>query len=85
MIIKHGGHEDQLSHKYFAMDFFRVKSMLALFQSGKLKEHYQLATQVELEKKIRILQLGYRKHQNLQGLQQLHHLLMGTCFEFPLE
>ncbi|MGD2173200.1 MAG: glycosyltransferase, partial [Gammaproteobacteria bacterium] len=36
LIVKYGGHEDQLSRRYPAMDRFRVRALIGLLQSAKL-------------------------------------------------
>jgi len=40
-IIKYGGHEDQLSQKFWGMDRFRIKSLLGLLRGGLLKSDLQ--------------------------------------------
>ena len=38
IIIKNGGHQDQLSRKYFAMDYWRVKSMDRILKTANLTD-----------------------------------------------
>jgi len=64
LIIKYGGHEDQLSTKYFAMDMWRLKAMNNILQTTSLSESNRTAL-VELMKiKGEILIKGYEKHGN---------------------
>lgn len=64
LINKYGGHEDQLSRKYKAMDYWRVKSLDNILKSDELSnEKYQLAKE-ELKIKANILLKGYEKHNN---------------------
>lgn len=82
IIYKYGGHEDQLSQKYFAMDLWRIKAMLQILKSRTLTEEQQAATSSEITRKARILKLGYEKHQNAQGLSDLMNLLNSYQFTF---
>ena len=36
LIVKHGGHPDQLSRRYEAMDRFRIKSLAKMLSMGVL-------------------------------------------------
>ena len=38
LLIKYGGHDDQLSHRYTAMDFWRVRAMDELYSKSILNE-----------------------------------------------
>ena len=66
MINKYGGHQDQLSKRYTAMDFWRIKSMISILNSN-LKISDQLETKKILLKKATILLNGYKKHHNLKN------------------
>ena len=64
-VIKHGGHPDQLSYRYPAMDRFRVYAMLKLLpQELSDKQRQQLET--VLRKKLNILYQGAVKRQQQQ-------------------
>jgi glycosyltransferase involved in cell wall biosynthesis len=64
LINKYGGHEDQLSRKFKAMDYWRVKSLDSILKSDELSyEKYQIAKE-ELKIKATILLKGYEKHNN---------------------
>jgi len=54
MIIKYGGHKDQLSRKYEAMDKYRVISMMKLLKS-KLNQNKKNALLTVINKKLHIL------------------------------
>lgn len=53
-IIKRGGHTDQLSRRYEAMDRFRICSIAKLLSSGKLKGSMTVLAQNELKKKAKV-------------------------------
>ncbi|WP_236584221.1 MULTISPECIES: glycosyltransferase family A protein [unclassified Nitratiruptor] len=61
-VIKYGGHEDQLSQKYFGMDRWRIKAMLPFCKDPKVRK---IALQ-----KCTILINGAKKHRNKQILQE---------------
>ncbi len=74
LIIKYGGHEDQLSKKFWGMDRFRIQAILKSLNSGKLnKEQHQQAIQV-LCKKCKILAEGAYKRNNLALAQEYKNL-----------
>jgi glycosyltransferase involved in cell wall biosynthesis len=65
-IIKYGGHADQLSHKYWGMDRFRIQSLEKIINIPDLKvEDKLLATKVLLNK-IKIYITGAKKRDKLQ-------------------
>jgi glycosyltransferase involved in cell wall biosynthesis len=54
LIIKEGGHADQLSARYKGMDRFRIESLEKLIKSGMLNERQFKATMEVLKMKCRI-------------------------------
>lgn len=75
LIIKYGGHKDQLSRKYKAMDYYRVRSMVKLLNDNKLNDEKKSYVLLELEKKVQILNLGYQKHGQFKAILELKELL----------
>lgn len=75
IIVKYGGHQDQLSRKYFAMDFWRVKSLLNTLECSSLDENQRTLVQQEIVNKAKILKQGYLKHQNLSDLPFIEEVL----------
>jgi glycosyltransferase involved in cell wall biosynthesis len=61
LLTKYGGHEDQLSAKYPAMDRFRIYSMAKLLLSNQLNEIQKQAVLKVFQKKKEILLNGLRK------------------------
>jgi glycosyltransferase involved in cell wall biosynthesis len=61
LVIKTGGHADQLSRKYWGMDRFRVKAIEKLLAAGTLTEVQQTAALDCLERKATILRNGAAK------------------------
>ncbi|MBN1625471.1 MAG: glycosyltransferase family 2 protein [Deltaproteobacteria bacterium] len=54
MLVKEGGHHDQLSSMLKGMDRYRIKAMVKLLQEGCLNRDQASAVHDELEKKCRI-------------------------------
>ncbi|MEE9167189.1 MAG: glycosyltransferase [Candidatus Neomarinimicrobiota bacterium] len=61
LLIKHGGHPDQLSRKYWGMDRFRIRALQKILESGILSQEDQEATHRTLEEKLDIYLKGVRK------------------------
>ena len=64
LTIKNGGHDDQLSKKYWGMDRFRVQALENLLRSSVLDGRQQQLTKSMLLKKIDILIEGAKKRSN---------------------
>lgn len=64
LIVKRGGHEDQLSHKYWGMDRFRVASIIRCLNSPNISQENREKALVVLKKKCTILANGAEKRGN---------------------
>ena len=73
-VIKYGGHKDQLSRKYPAMDRFRVESLVRLLKQEPVPYFREKIVKV-LKKKLTILLQGYEKRQKLQEAQKCKDML----------
>ena len=71
LINKYAGHEEQLSFQYKAMDYWRVKSMKWILDNRELSTEKLESLKAVLKKKIDILEKGYRKHSNLENLDEI--------------
>jgi glycosyltransferase involved in cell wall biosynthesis len=60
LIIKRGGHADQLSRKYWGMDRFRIKALEKALQLD-LTPHQERLVRQELVKKYQVLAGGFEK------------------------
>lgn len=74
IIKKYGGHSDQLSTKYFAMDYWRVKSLSQLIDSPHISENEQTLLLQTIIEKSTILLNGYKKHENLENYDEIDKL-----------
>lgn len=61
LVIKHGGHSDQLSRRHWGMDRFRIRALCKLLDGGVLRPGDRQAASVTLAKKIDIFVQGARK------------------------
>ena len=66
LLIKHGGHSDQLSQKFWGMDRFRVYSIEKLITKGGLSYKYNSAALEVLLAKINVLIKGGLNHKNFR-------------------
>ena len=73
LVIKYGGHADQLSRAHYAMDRFRVVALeRILVESGAhLIEEERDATVAMLLQKVRIVYNGALRHENEQLAQRM--------------
>ncbi len=62
LIVKRGGHGDQLSKAFIGMDRFRVYALEKIINNPNLREDYRKLAIAELIKKCEILVKGYSKH-----------------------
>ena len=61
LIIKQGGHEDQLSRKYWGMDRFRVAALKKLLGQNSLDQEKLKLTRSALVEKCSVLIQGFKK------------------------
>ena len=74
LLVKTGGHFDQLSRSRWGMDRYRVKALLKTFESESLTPLQKLWTAEEIVIKAAVLAQGAAKRRNLsraRGYQDL--------------
>jgi len=69
LIIKYGGHSDQLSRKYEAMDKFRVKSLIKLLNTVELNDYQKKAVIETIINKSNILYNGAIKRGKVEDAE----------------
>lgn len=62
LVVKHGGHPDQLSTRYWGIDRFRVQALIGILGKEQLTSVQQELVAREVERKCRIVGQGARKH-----------------------
>ena len=75
LIIKRGGHKDQLSRSYEAMDRFRIKGLVNILSSGILNETMTMKAKEELKRKCLIVAKGAGKRGKTDDAE--HYLELG--------
>lgn len=65
LIVKYGGHPDQLSKRYWGMDRFRIHALRKILGQRDLRDDYRRAAEEELARKLEIFTRGAKK--------RLHH------------
>ena len=70
LLRKYGGHNDQLSRKYWGMDRFRIKSLEKIIYSKELSETDENAAKKMLTEKIHILIQGAKKRGNIMEVRK---------------
>lgn len=71
LTIKYGGHDDQLSKKYWGMDRFRLTALYNRLSDPALPAVYRLQTERVFKKKLAIVCKGAQKRNNQQLLNDL--------------
>ncbi len=61
LLVKYGGHADQLSHQHWGMDRFRVQALARMLDTGDLNERDRSLTIEMLQRKCDILLKGAQK------------------------
>ncbi|MCG2778412.1 MAG: glycosyltransferase family 2 protein [Desulfobacterales bacterium] len=74
LVVKEGGHPDQLSACHKGMDRFRIKALVKLIKSGVLNEEQLAVTIKELSSKCRIYGNGCLKRGKMEEGECFFHL-----------
>lgn len=70
LIVKYGGHEDQLSRRFWGMDRFRVRALEKLLREARLSPGQQRGVLETLVEKTRILYSGFEKRGNREEAER---------------
>ena len=74
LIIKRGGHPDQLSQKYWGMDRFRIQALEKALGLDLTRRQERLVKQ-EIVRKARIVADGFRKRKKMDEAQKYTALI----------
>lgn len=74
LVIKRGGHPDQLSRRFWGMDRFRVASLLRVLMTRELDASRACAVVATLQRKCAILANGAAKRQRWEEAQRYRTL-----------
>jgi len=83
LLVKYGGHEDQLSRKHWGMDRFRIKSLQKMLQLNVLSEDKRASTVATLTIKIHILLNGAVKHNNTALIEECAEAIRAHNLPIP--
>jgi len=83
LITKYGGHEDQLSTQHWGMDRFRIRALSRLIQRDQLSDTYRLAANEMLQKKLKVLLKGAKKHNNQSVLDEFSVMISPLIDQVP--
>ena len=75
LMIKHGGHNDQLSMQYHSMDLWRARALAKHLNNPNISADEKLALHTSLKKKCEILLKGFAKHQNFENKSEIENYL----------
>ncbi|MEA2108856.1 MAG: glycosyltransferase [Pseudomonadota bacterium] len=75
LIIKRGGHEDQLSRTVLFLDRYRIQSLCKLLQHEELSAIQRQQVVTELRKKVRIFRNGCLKRGKIAEAEQVERLV----------
>ena len=75
LVVKYGGHADQLSRRYPAMDYWRIKALKNYIMDKSLSQEEREVVQATLQEKARILLQGYNKYKNLKNKKEVESIL----------
>ena len=76
LIKKYGGHDDQLSKKYWGMDRYRLIALEKMIDNPNLNSKDRIATINMAIDKAKILQKGYIKHNHKKEAQEISEKLI---------
>ncbi|NOX20038.1 MAG: glycosyltransferase [Nitrospirae bacterium] len=79
-VVKYGGHGDQLSRRYPAMDRFRVKSLFEQFEREPYPEFREKLKEV-INEKLKILYKGYKKRSRWEDVKWCEQIWQRIGYE----
>ena len=75
LVKKYGGHADQLSTKFPAMDYWRIRSMIGLSRTLDLDPEKKKLICEEINRKAPVLLKGYLKHGQQDRFNEISELI----------
>lgn len=82
-IIKYGGHADQRSREFPAMDRFRIRSLAKILREGSLNPEQEAAARLMMEEKVRIFIQGALKRGNEKEAEEIEKLVARASGSAP--
>ena len=75
LIVKYGGHSDQLSRRYKCMDYWRVRALERILSLRDFDPERRQKVIEEMCRKARVLDRGMEKHGNREKLPYIKNIL----------
>lgn len=75
LVIKYGGHDDQLSMKYPAMDYWRIKALYKFLISHNVENIEKILISSTIEKKSKHLLKGFLKYNRVREYEEINQIL----------
>jgi glycosyltransferase involved in cell wall biosynthesis len=75
LIIKRGGHSDQLSRTYWGMDRFRIIALEKILRDPRLNNGQRNLVIQDIIRRCRIVALGSHKRKKMEEWEMYHHKL----------
>ncbi len=75
LTIKEGGHKDQQSKKYPALDKFRIHALLKILENKNTEKHYQKIAYQQLKTKCIIYLKGAAKRNKVNEIKKYQNIL----------
>ncbi len=80
LILKHGGHDDQLSQRYWGMDRFRIRALQKILRNGDLDKADAEAVIATLVEKITVYLNGAKKRNKQSDILYYEQLLKNYSY-----
>lgn len=81
LVIKHGGHDDQLSLKYHSMDLWRLRALIKHIHSPHITSQEKAALQKSIQHKSSIYLKGLDKRKSNEFREEVEHYLASSDSE----
>ncbi len=81
LIVKRGGHDDQLSHTIPSLDKYRIQALCKLLHNERLSEEQRDQAVAELRRKARIFSQGCLKRGKVAEAEQVERLVKAAAGE----
>lgn len=90
LLVKYGGHADQLSRRFFGMDRFRIRALEKILADDGLGEADRTAVWQTLQEKIQVYAQGAEKRGRIEEAERYrdrlaHYPGLSERWELPLE
>ncbi len=74
LVVKYGGHSDQLSRKTIGLDLYRIYALLRVLKLAKTQEQKNIL-RTALQEKVRVYFLGCMKNGNFEEARRIQELV----------